>query len=73
VFGARRARPSEQGEEGMMTEMSCGGGGWGVAPFYRVGEAVEGSEGSRPVRWVLTPLVSKVFKRRGRVFDGESA
>jgi hypothetical protein len=56
-----------------MTEMSCGGGGWGVAPFYRVGEAVEGSEGSRPVRWVLTPLVSKVFKRRGRVFDGESA
>jgi hypothetical protein len=32
--------------------MSCGGGGRGVAPFYRVGEAVEGSGGGRPVRWV---------------------
>jgi hypothetical protein len=39
VVGARRARPSERGEEGMKMGMSCGGGGRGVAPFYRVGEA----------------------------------
>jgi hypothetical protein len=45
--------------------MSCGGGGRGVAPFYRVGEAVEGSGGGRPVRWVLTPPVSKVLKGGG--------
>jgi hypothetical protein len=38
VVGARRAQPSERGEEGMMMGMSCGGGGRGVAPFYRVGE-----------------------------------
>jgi hypothetical protein len=57
----------------MMMGMSCGGGGLGVAPFYRVGEAVEGNGGVRPARWVLTPPVSMVFKRRGRGFDEESA
>jgi hypothetical protein len=39
VVRARRARPSKRGEEGMMMGMSCGGGGRGVAPFYRVGVA----------------------------------
>jgi hypothetical protein len=39
VVRARQARPSEQGEEGMMMGRSCGGGGRGVAPFYRAGEA----------------------------------
>jgi hypothetical protein len=39
VVGTRWARPSEQGEEGMTMGTSCGGGGWGVAPFYRVGVA----------------------------------
>jgi hypothetical protein len=39
VVGTRRARPSEQGEEGMTMGTSCGGGGRGVAPFYRVGVA----------------------------------
>jgi hypothetical protein len=28
----------------------------GVAPFYRVREAVEGSGGGRPARWVLIPI-----------------
>jgi hypothetical protein len=28
----------------------------GVAPIYRVQEAVEGSEGGRPARWVLIPI-----------------
>jgi hypothetical protein len=28
----------------------------GVAPFYRVREAMEGSEGGRPARWVLIPI-----------------
>jgi hypothetical protein len=28
----------------------------GVAPFYRVREAMEGSRGGRPVRWVLIPI-----------------
>jgi hypothetical protein len=45
--------------------MSCGGGSRGVAPFYRVGEAVEGRGGGRPVRWVLTPPVLKVSKGGG--------
>jgi hypothetical protein len=63
--GARWARPSEQGEEGMMMGMSCGGGGRGVAPFYRVGEAMEGIGGGQSVRWVLTPPVSKVLKGGG--------
>jgi hypothetical protein len=44
VVGARRARPSELGEEGMMRGMHCGGGGRGVAPFYRVGDAVRCGE-----------------------------
>jgi hypothetical protein len=60
VVGARQAQPSERGEEGMMRGMHCGGGGRGVAPFYRVGE-----RRWRPVRWVLTPPVSKVLKRGG--------
>jgi hypothetical protein len=34
---------------------------------------MEGNGGGRPVRWVLTPPVSKVFKRRGSGFDRESA
>jgi hypothetical protein len=38
VVEAQRARPSERGEDGMMMGTSCGGGGRGVAPFYRVGE-----------------------------------
>jgi hypothetical protein len=28
----------------------------GVAPFYRVREAMEGTGGSRPARWVLAPI-----------------
>jgi hypothetical protein len=28
----------------------------GVAPFYRVREAVEGSGGGRPARWILNPV-----------------
>jgi hypothetical protein len=39
VVGARRALPSERGVEGMKMGMSCGGGGRGVASFYKVGEA----------------------------------
>jgi hypothetical protein len=39
VVRARRARPSKRGEEGMKMGTSCGGGGRGVVPFYRVGEA----------------------------------
>jgi hypothetical protein len=38
VVGARRALPSERGVEGMKMGMSCGGGGRGVASFYKVGE-----------------------------------
>jgi hypothetical protein len=45
-----------------MRRMRCGGGGRGVAPFYRVGVVVEGSGGDRPARWVLTPPVLKVLK-----------
>jgi hypothetical protein len=41
VVGAQRARPSERGEEGMMMGTSCGGGGWGIAPFYRVEEVAD--------------------------------
>jgi hypothetical protein len=70
VVRARRAWPSEQGEEGMTMGMSCGSGGRGVAPFYWVGEAVEGSGGGRPVRWVLTPTVSKLLKGGGRDSTG---
>jgi hypothetical protein len=62
VVEARWARPFEQGEDGMTMGTSCGGGGRGVVPFYRVGEVVEGSGGGRPMRWVLTPPVSKVLK-----------
>jgi hypothetical protein len=36
----------------MGTVMMAGG----VAPFYRVWEAMEGSGGDRPVRWVLIPV-----------------
>jgi hypothetical protein len=42
----------------------------GVAPFYRVQEAMEGSGGGRPARWVSSPSVFEGFKRRGRGFDG---
>jgi hypothetical protein len=28
----------------------------GVAPFYRVREAMEGSGGGQPTRWVLIPI-----------------
>jgi hypothetical protein len=38
VVVARRAWFSERGEEGMTLRTSCGGGGRGVAPFYRVRE-----------------------------------
>jgi hypothetical protein len=31
----------------------------GVVPFYRVGEAVEGSRGGRPVRWVLKTSITR--------------
>jgi hypothetical protein len=31
----------------------------GVVPFYRVGEVVEGSGGSRPMRWVLKTSVTR--------------
>jgi hypothetical protein len=31
----------------------------GVAPFYRVWEAMEGSGGSRPARWVLKTSVTR--------------
>jgi hypothetical protein len=55
VLRARWVHPSEQEEVGMTMGMSCGGGGQGIVPFYRVREVVEGSEGGRPVRWVLTP------------------
>jgi hypothetical protein len=48
-----------------MMGTSCGGGSRGVAPFYRVREAVEGSGGGRPSRWVLTPPVLKVLKGGG--------
>jgi hypothetical protein len=50
---------------------SCGGGGRGVAPFYRVGVAVKGSGGGQPVRWVLTPPVSKVFPNHVHKVFGE--
>jgi hypothetical protein len=73
VVGARQTRPSDRGEEGMTIGMSCEGGSRGVAPFYRVGEVVEGSGVGRPARWVLTPLVLKVLKAWGRGFNGESA
>jgi hypothetical protein len=65
VVEARQAQPSERGEEGMMMGMHCGGGGRGVAPFYRVGEEVEGRGGGRPARQVLTPPISKVLKGGG--------
>jgi hypothetical protein len=68
VVGARQAQPSERGEEGMMRGMHCGGGGRGVAPFYRVGER----------RWSagevgFTSTSFEGVKRRGRGFDGELA
>jgi hypothetical protein len=62
VVEAQQAQPSERGEERMMRRMHCGGGGRGVAPFYRVGVEVEGSGGDRAARWVLTPPVLKVLK-----------
>jgi hypothetical protein len=51
MVGARRAQPTEQGEEGMMMGMSCGGGGQGVAPFYGVGEVAS---------WVVMAAVVRV-------------
>jgi hypothetical protein len=41
----------ERGAEMSVVKMAGG-----VAPFYRVREAVEGSGGGRPVRWVLIPV-----------------
>jgi hypothetical protein len=45
-----------------MMRTGCGGGDRGVAPFYRVREAVEGSGGGLPVRWVLIPIVFEGVK-----------
>jgi hypothetical protein len=59
----RRCLGREGEERG--AEMSAVNMAGGVAPFYRVREAVEGSGGSQPARWVF-----KGFKRRGRGFDG---
>jgi hypothetical protein len=44
VVRARRARPSERGAEGMTMGMSYGGGGRGVALFYRLGRRWRGAE-----------------------------
>jgi hypothetical protein len=50
----RRCSGREGGERG--AEMSTVKMVRGVSPFYRVREAVEGSGGGRPVRWVLIPV-----------------
>jgi hypothetical protein len=44
-----------EGEE-RRTKMSAVKMGRGVVPFYRVWEAMEGSGGGRPARWVLIPI-----------------
>jgi hypothetical protein len=50
----RRCSGSDGEERG--AEMSALKMAGGVAPFYRVREAVEGSGGGRPARWVLIPI-----------------
>jgi hypothetical protein len=50
----RRCSGHEGGERG--AEMSAVKMGGGVVPFCRVREAVEGSGGGRPMRWVLIPV-----------------
>jgi hypothetical protein len=50
----RRCSGREGVERG--AEMSAVKMAGGVAPFYKVWEAVEGSGGGRPVRWVLIPV-----------------
>jgi hypothetical protein len=50
----RRCSGRESEKRGV--EMSAVMMAGGVAPFYRVREAVEGSGGGRPVRWVLIPV-----------------
>jgi hypothetical protein len=72
VVGARWAWPSERGEEGMMMGTSCGGGGRGVAPFYRVGEAgrwpagCDGGGGVLSRWWPVTEGEAKRRRRRPR-------
>jgi hypothetical protein len=60
VVRARLARPSERGEEAMTMGTSCGGGGRGVAPFYRVGEVAD---------WVVLAAVVH-FQGGGRLRKG---
>jgi hypothetical protein len=50
----RRCSGREGEERG--AEMSTVKMAGGVAPFYRVREAMEGSGGDRPTRWVLIPV-----------------
>jgi hypothetical protein len=50
----RRCSGHEGEERG--AEMSAVKMAEGVAAFYRVREAVEGSGGGRPTRWVLIPV-----------------
>jgi hypothetical protein len=52
-------RCSGNGGEERGAEMSVVEMVGGVVPFYRVGEAVEGSRGGRPVRWVLKTLITR--------------
>jgi hypothetical protein len=52
-------RCSGHGDEQRGAEMSVVEMVRGVAPFYRVGEAVEGSGGGRPARWVLKTSVTR--------------
>jgi hypothetical protein len=54
VSSTRRCSGHE-GEE-RRVKMSTVKMGGGVAPFYRVREAMEGSGGGRPARWVLIPI-----------------
>jgi hypothetical protein len=54
VSSTRRCSGCEGEERG--AEMSAVKMAGAVAPFYRVREAVEGSEGGRPARWVLIPI-----------------
>jgi hypothetical protein len=60
MVGARWAWPSKRGEEGMMMGTSCGGGGRGVVPFYRVREAAG---------WVVMAVVVR-FQGGGRLQKG---
>jgi hypothetical protein len=57
-FGGARSMRRCSGHEGEErgVEMSTVKMARGVAPFYRVREAVEGSGEGRPARWVLIPV-----------------